>query len=287
MGYFCDQGGPLYRIAGSNQNNGLEVTYQYLSLEEKINLQYVSKQFQRTVFRRVYEFSLRQIIRPTYSDVTYYWSSSFIPENESELKPIESLLKKCPNLQRIDLDGFQTNNNQISKLMIQMITKYCNHLIEFNGISLNTNDCETQEFCRKFGPKLKYFLFDQSKDLFVLNLFPNIEFIDEYSVVKGIRVEEVLQLKQLNKLKRLKIGIALSKEHLLPQVMQKFENLTHLLLDLNTNALDKAFKDFPSHQNLKDLFITFPYNQDFERMLFIETNFDQMSETYETYWTQQ
>ena len=255
-----------------------EEILQYLPFEVKIKLQYVSKQFQRTAFQRVYEFNLRQIkkgyTKRIYTKQTYHWNYSVKPENESELKPIKSVLKKCTNLRRIDLDGLQTNNNQISKLIIQMITEYCNHVNEFRGKTFNQNFCESQEFCRKFGPKLKYF--GSAKHVFNLNLFPNIESIDEYSVVKPIRVEEVLQLKQINHLKKLEFVIDLSKEHLLPQVMQKFQKLTHLTLKLRTDELNKTFKDFPFHQNLKDLkisfgvkydfLINFDYFQDFEGM---------------------
>ena len=134
-------------------------------------------------------------------------------------------------------------------------------------MSININDCESQEFRQKFGQKLKYF--GSAKHVFDFNLFPNIESIDENSVVKEIRFEDLLQLNS-DKLKKLKIGIIVSEEQLLPQVMQKFQNLTHLTLRLvmfsPNESWNTTFKDFPSHQNLMDLFISFRYNQDFEGM---------------------
>ena len=268
-----------------------QVLLQFLSLEDKIRLECVSKQFQRTVFQKQNELILKieykkcqgeclsyepNVLRLKYQSL--YQRTGIVRHIDPQLeviafesyyyKPIESLLKKCPNIQSIDLWEFQaTDNRQISKLMLQMITKYCNHLIKFRKKPFNQNSFEFQEFCRKFGQKLKYF--SCAEHVFDFNLFPNIKSIDiVFNVVNGIRVEEVLQLNPVNNLKKLAIVIEVNKEHLLPQVMQKFQKLTHLTLWPNTNALGKVFKDFPFTENLKELFITFRYYEDFEEMCY-------------------
>ena len=265
-----------------------EVILQYLPLKDKLRLECVSKQFQRTVFQKqnkvilevelkesLYQRSFTSSYETNVLRIKYSPEYQVVPQMNQQLeviafescyhKPIESLLKKCPNIQSIDLMRFHSNNSQISKLMLQMITKYCNHLIEFKGMPFNINDCiETQEFCRKFGPKLKYF--GSAKDVFDFNLFPNIETIDEYRVVDPFRAEKLLQLNPLKHLKKLVIGIYMSNEHFLPPLMQKLQNLTHLNLWLITRALNKAFEDFPSLQNLRDLFITFVDNQEIKGM---------------------
>ena len=260
---------------------------QYLPLKDKLKLQCVSKQFQRTVLKKHNELILeveledcrrrlgfgsissyeKNVLRVKYSP-EYHVEQEMDPQLEVIAfescyhKPIESLLKKCPHIQRIDITSFHHCNKVISNLMLQMITKYCNNLIEFNIFWFYSNECKSQEFCQKFGQKLKYFRY--AKHMFDFNLFPNIESIDEYRVVEPIQVEEVLQLNS-NNLKKLQIGIRVSEEHLLPKAMQKFQKLTHLKLSLTTNAnLNKAFKDFPSHQNLLELNLSFYGNQDFE-----------------------
>ena len=148
-----------------------------------------------------------------------------------------------------------------------MITNNCNHLIEFKVFRFDSNESESQEFCRKFGPKLKYF--SSEKELFDFNLFPNIESIDIFNVTAFLlrtnRVEELLQLNS-ESVKMLEITIDLNKEHLLPKLLQKFYKLTHLRLVLKAIALNKAFKDFPSNHKLLDLFINILDNQDFEGM---------------------
>ena len=267
-----------------------EEVLQYLPLKDKLRLECISKQFQKTVFKKqnkvILEVELKEslyqrcftssyepnVLRIKYS-LEYQVVHQMDPQSEVTAfescyqKPIESLLKKCSNIQSIDLMRFHSNNSQISKLMIQMITKYCNHLIEFKGMPFYINDCiEIQEFCRKFGPKLKYF--GSVKDVFDFNLFPNIETIEEYRVFESNGTEEFLQLNPLNHLKKLEIAIYVNKEHFLPQLIQKFQKLTHLNLWLITRSLKKAFKNFPSHQNLKDLFITFVDIQKIKRMCY-------------------
>ena len=265
-----------------------EVLLQFLPIKDKLRLESVSKQFKKTVLQKqneiILEVKLEGFSYPRRSDSSYepnLLRLKYSPEYNVVVgmdrhlevtafescyhKPIESLLKKCPNIQSIDLTGFHSENNRILILMLQMITKYCNHLIEFNVLWLNSNDCiESQEFCRKFGQKLKYFRY--AKHISDYNLFPNIESIEEFRVLYAVAVEEWLNLNSLNHLKELEIYIDVNKEHLLPKVMKKFEKLTHLTLRLRNNSLSKAFKDFPFHQNLKDLFISFGFNQDFEGM---------------------
>ena len=138
---------------------------QYLPLKDKLRLECVSKQFQRTVLQKQNEIVLELELKggrrlPLRYDSSYKLNLlrlkyppvyEVLEEMDPQLeviafkscyyKPIESLLKKCPNIQSIDLSRIQTNNSQISKLMIQMITKYCNHLIEFNGIITDNNYC--------------------------------------------------------------------------------------------------------------------------------------------------
>ena len=81
-------------------------------------------------------------------------------------------------------------------------------------------------------------------------------------------VEEIHQLNLVNNLKHLAIRIKVSKEHLLTEVMQKFQKLTHLKLWLITNAVNKALKDFPFNQNILDMNITFRVSQDFDGMCY-------------------
>ena len=166
-------------------------------------------------------------------------------------KPIESLLKKCPNIQSIDLTKFHSNNNQISKLMLQMITKYCNHLNELIGISLNTKDFEPQEFCLKFGSKLKELgCFDDvrnsSHDLLPflneVNLFPTLQSLKLDT--QRFHLDETLRM-DFKQLKRLSIDCREGKEKIIRKLLQKFHKIRHLTLYLiiSEKTFFNAFQD--------------------------------------------
>src|ERR1700712_3011936 len=75
-----------------------EVILQYLSLEDKLRLQCVSKQFQRTIFQRHYELKF-------YADKEFIDCRLLIKNNGIDLKSFELLLKKCPNLRSIQFFG--------------------------------------------------------------------------------------------------------------------------------------------------------------------------------------
>ena len=75
-----------------------EEILQYLSLEDKLKLEGVSKQFQRTVLKKHYEltFEMRSHIRNLKVKEQFRYLS--IEDKVIELKSLEVLLKKCPNI---------------------------------------------------------------------------------------------------------------------------------------------------------------------------------------------
>ena len=111
---------------------------QYLPLKDKLRLECVSKQFQRTVF--VKQFSLF-LLRDSNSELI-----------SNYLESIETVLKKCPNIQRIES---YPGLSEIPKYSLQLITKYCNHLNELNGSLIGVNKPEFKEFYEKFRLKLE------------------------------------------------------------------------------------------------------------------------------------
>ena len=223
-----------------------EVLLQFLPLEDKIRLECVSKQFQRTVFRKQFT-------------ITLYVYSSFelnkekceeIEDNETvDLKSIESLLKKCSNIQRMNL--FVENNN-IFESIVPLITKYCDHLNEFNVSLDDRSEPElNEEFYRKFGSKLNYISCGQNLDF---NLFRNL-----YSIHKTdchlIPTERVVGF-NLKNLKELNIDLLPQNENLFREVLQKFHKIKHLSLRLyndNEESVFNAFKESAVLQNLIEL----------------------------------
>ena len=83
-----------------------------------------------------------------------------------------------------------------------------------------------------------------------LNLFPNLRSLDlEFD---GFHLDDILQL-NLKQVKILKLNVEEGKEYMVREVLQKFNEIRHLTLDLKTkneNSVFNAFKDLPLLQYL-------------------------------------
>ena len=143
-----------------------EVLLQFLSLEDKQILECVSKQFQKTVFQK-------QLTITLYSSELNDKKCEKLNET-NYLKSIESILKKCPNIQTMSLF---LENNTIFKSILHLIIKYCRYLNEFDVSLKDRREPElNEEFLRLFSQKLKYISCGENLDF---NLFPNL-----YSIAK-------------------------------------------------------------------------------------------------------
>ena len=119
-------------------NDLCEVILKYLSLEDKLKLECVSKQFQRTALipQRFLEFDISR-----------------------KSEELEQLLKKFPNINKILLLKISVNNQQkyefISNDLIKLIIKYCKNLthIHFENIKLLQTQHQNM-FIDKYGHKL-------------------------------------------------------------------------------------------------------------------------------------
>ena len=110
-----------------------EVILKYLSLKDKLKLEFVSKQFQRTVFN---------------SQSKQYLILS--PKSDKHLEKLKQLSEKYPKLNRIYFGG-----EVISNPLIEVIIKNCNNLthIQFrNYTQIGTEVLE--KFFNNFGHKL-------------------------------------------------------------------------------------------------------------------------------------
>ena len=119
---------------------------QYLSLKDKLRFQCVSKQFQRTVFERQYELYISVTAPEEYNE---YWvikdlfvikrvHNYYYIEDQS-LDSFKSLLKKCPNITSIELDGHHYGRREYDHDKINevfpLIIESCNNLREVIGLN--------------------------------------------------------------------------------------------------------------------------------------------------------
>ena len=229
---------------------------QFLSLEDKLRFECVSKQFQRTVFQRHYDLHIntcpkdhkfKQIFQTRRENTNYYYI------DKQSLHSIKSLLKKCPNITSIKLNGpnFCYPGYDSIKVndVFRLIIKNCNNLSEIqvlNHILLYENIFE--EFHKKFGPKIKYLSY--RREFIDLSRFPNIEKI---KILKSKIDESIIPQLKTNKLKELEITFNQGQEHMLQLLIATFPTLTHLELDFLTKDKNAIYKSLKNISNLKKL----------------------------------
>ena len=110
---------------------------QYLSLKEKLRLECVSKQFQRTVFQRQYELYFYMWSSEEFRNCLDYkkeYSIKGVDDyyyiEDQSLDSFKSLLKKCPNITSIQLDGDNFRNPEKVNQVFRLIIENCNNLSE-------------------------------------------------------------------------------------------------------------------------------------------------------------
>ena len=225
-----------------------EVLLQFLPLEVKQRLECVSKQFQRTVFQKQFSINL-------YSSLESNEKMSQLTEEQTfkmfYTKSIESLLNKCPNIQKMFIF---VENNRIFKSILPLITKYCYNLNEFNVSLDDRSEPElNEEFLRFFGQKLKYIWCGEDLDF---NLFPNLHSLNKYFMFYSPFTHQlpgnVLSLNLFN-LKELNITLTEENYQLFREVLQKFHKIRHLALNVRTynqKSVSNAFNESPVLLNL-------------------------------------
>ena len=219
---------------------------QFLSFEDKLRLEGVSKQFQRTVFGRHYELFIN-VVNPEYYKYLLKNEYSVIRRNYYYIKnqsmhTFKALLKKCPNITSIDLDGDLYDIKEV----FQSIVENCNNLSQIN-VRNYIDFSNFGKYQQKLVQKIKYLrYFIQFIDL---NSFPNIERLE----ITYVENESIIPLLKLDKLQKLEISIDKGKEHLLEIVIDTFPTLTHLSADVNSEDENAFYNSLKNISNLKHL----------------------------------
>ena len=223
-----------------------EEILQYLSLEDKLKLEGVSKQFQRTVLKKHNELTIDMNNRTNIKEEKYLRIGNIFGYICIDLKSLEILLKKCPNITSIELKKSfgRYDNNQVFRL----ITKYCNNLCEFDFEGNEINDEYFEEFQRKFGQKINFI--HRLKDANNYKLFPNIESLN-VSFDRDLKL--VLPQLKLKQLTDLRLVVSSGEVHMVKTCVDIFPTLKHFHLQIlifNSESI-YSFLDYIS--NLKHL----------------------------------
>ena len=224
-----------------------EEILQYLSLEDKLKLEGVSKQFQRTVFQRQNVLSIAIICA---KDKKRYWENrgfnAFYHIEDQSMDSFKVLLKKCPNITSIVWCNPREYDPDKICQIFQLISENCNNLRKFFALN-QMNETIFEEIHRKFGPKVKYF--SCVRNLRDLNRFPNIEELNIYRVTE----ESIISQLKLTKLKELELTLMEGEEHMLQTCIDTFPKLTHFRVIFYSSDENAIYKPLKNISNLKHL----------------------------------
>jgi hypothetical protein len=147
-----------------------ELILSYISFEDKIILERVSKQFQRTIFKKQYNI-----------EFTGYEMEIYLFKKTINIKDIEFIFKKCLNIKIIDINGYINDN--IFNNLIYLLIKYNNCMNTFrcrNNLNLLPNKT-LNSFIKKFESKLEsfYYCFDHLDNF-------NYSYMKSFNYIKSI-----------------------------------------------------------------------------------------------------
>ncbi|XP_054161584.1 uncharacterized protein LOC128959615 [Oppia nitens] len=145
----------------------MELILSYLSFNDKVTLESVSKQWQRVVYNTQTELVLNRSDTEEHNtlnkllkdiEVTDYATgfANYAGFKAIDKPSLESILKKCPLLRKLNFQCY------IDGDIMQMVGKHCHYLksIECNPIGLK--ESTLREFGRKYGDKLQVIRFNDS-----------------------------------------------------------------------------------------------------------------------------
>ena len=219
-----------------------EVILQYLSFEEKIRLECVSKQWRRLVFNKQFVIEILSDYKQTKNSLDLYrkFKKRLQSINRNALK---SVLKKCPNITKFDI------NTKDNSSVLSLIGRYCNlnkHRIKSLKLNEIISDDNTLDFFRLYGYKLEELIVEKSCKEFevtkqIIDFSPNLITIhfcpNDYYNYFGIVSNDLnfLSFKCSQTIKTLNVTFShLMAEDLKTDIelISRFENLKELSLNL-------------------------------------------------------
>jgi hypothetical protein len=208
-----------------------EILFTYLSFEDKIKFECVSKQWQTLIFNKQFILDINVFINHKKQQ---FLDKLLIPKNDNkfDLKAFESVLKKCKFINNIIIRESIGSEETIC----QLINKYC---LNLKSIALNLDAISDQTlklFANKFGNKLEN-----------LNFCKFIDFGNNYVEQK---IKSLLkECPNLLSLENIKIIDLIEENDLLVPKLFKIDGFYGGLDQNNLN--EKFFERYKSLKSLK------------------------------------
>ena len=217
-----------------------ELILQYLTFEDKVRLECVSKQWRRLVFNKQFVIEILSDSKQTKNSMDLYrkFKKRLHSINRNALK---SVLKKCQNITKFDI------NTKDNGSVLSLIGRYCNlnnHRIKSLKLNEIISDDNTLDFFRLYGYKLEELIVEKSCKEFevtkqIIDFSPNLKTIhfcpnDYYNYYISIELN-FLSDKYSQTMKILNVSLS----HLMVKDLKtdiefivRFENLKELKIDL-------------------------------------------------------
>ena len=136
-----------------------ELILQYLTFEDKIILECVSKKWRRLVYNKQFVIDLKIGSK----------DMSSINQMYLNVQQLESLLNKCPNIRRVDISSSIKNTSEV----LSLIGRYCHRIKSVTYLAdFGREDDKCLSFFRMYGHKLE--------DLYIDGWTRNFEQISQY-----------------------------------------------------------------------------------------------------------
>ena len=188
-----------------------ELILSYLTFEDKIRLECVSKQWRRLVFNKQFELNI------TAKNTLFKEIGTGYTLKRQSLK---SVLKKCPNISRVRLPKGTIDE------WLEVITKYCRRITKLE-IPYCCNETQLMSFATKHGMWLQEFGIDKFTGKLpnymkkFLLMCPNIKKIDIYHSVD--RLSEIIESGALMKLQVInRLSVRDNESHILKLLVNKY-----------------------------------------------------------------
>ena len=186
-----------------------ELIISYLPIEDKYRFEAISRRFQRLLFRK------QRVLKISFNNRFYNWfsinSTKLLSDKQTiSLSKLRSLLKKFPNIQKIEFN-LKDNKNKCQTIdktseVLDTIANICHHLTAISFDFSSVTDNVMTKFCQKFGHQLKdirclNFKDDMIKDIYwkyLLKMSPNLLSVSNVDINCINRIE--VQNKKLFKI---------------------------------------------------------------------------------------
>jgi len=248
-----------------------EIIVSYLSFEEKVLFECVSKQFQRCVYtkQKILEVIDKKDKNPKNTlNKLLLKSQNISNDTRIDLKAFESVLKKCQFLNKIVINH---ELNEDADKLLQLIAENCNYLkfidLDFNDMSEKT----LIQFGISCGQKLRSIEFlqrDYNKNYKAL-----LKYCPNLSALNAVKLSDFISSdKQLFMIKLTEISLIClpTQIHLLDTFVSQYKNsinrfgiVSGLNNTLDTNIINFLMKKICAFEKLEELYFEFNFMKGF------------------------